>query len=93
MYFIGCNSEVFKSYVKPAWDEMYMYVNFCVDNIAKSKLIKKGIYVNDLDGKVTDAVIKIMLKIKDGMKIRKLSSFCYLYTIGEIWNRKQKRED
>jgi hypothetical protein len=91
IYFISKNSLVLHRENKPSWDHMYMYVNMCVSNIAKSKM--KGIYINDLDGKITDAVIKIMYKIKNGTMIKKLSSFCYLYVIGELYNRKIKQED
>ena len=43
---------------KTSWDLMWVMVNDCCSNIAKSKL--KGVKCPDFDGKVMDATIKCM---------------------------------
>lgn len=76
---------------KTSWDLMWMMVNDCCSNIAKSKL--KGIKCPDFDGKVMDATIKCMEKISNGENPGKLSSFCYFPVIGIIWDRKLQKEE
>lgn len=51
------------------------------------------IQVQDLDGKACEASIKIMMKIKDGTRPGKLSSFVWLWVYGEIFGVKQQRQD
>lgn len=70
---------------------MWMMVNDCCSNIAKSKL--KGVKCPDFDGKVMDATIKCMEKIINGEDPEKLSSFCYFPVIGIIWDRKLQKEE
>ena len=70
---------------------MWVMVNDCCSNIAKSKL--KGVKCPDFDGKVMDATIKCMEKIINGEDPVKLSSFCYFPVIGIIWDRKLQKEE
>ena len=70
---------------------MWVMVNDCCSNIAKSKL--KGVKCPDFDGKVMDATIKCMEKIINGEDPEKLSSFCYFPVIGIIWDRKLQKEE
>lgn len=76
---------------KKYWDSMFLCVNEACLNIAKSKCYK--ILVRDLEDKAMDATLDVMNKIKSGVKPKKLSSFCYLYTIGKVWNRKEQKWD
>lgn len=76
---------------KTSWDLMWMMVNDCCSNIAKSKL--KGVKCPDFEGKVMDATIKCMEKINNGEDPAKLSSFCYFPVIGVIWDRKLQKEE
>ena len=76
---------------KKSWDRMWFMVQDCCSNIAKSKL--KGVICPDFDGKVMDATIKCMQKIKGGEDPEKLSSFCYFPVIGVIWDRKLQKEE
>lgn len=68
---------------------MFKRVYDCCLNIGKTKCY--GIKVVDLEGKCLDAAIKCMSKINEGTRPKKLSSFCYLYTIGEVWAEKHQR--
>lgn len=70
---------------------MWFMVQDCCSNIAKSKL--KGVICPDFDGKVMDATLKCMQKIKGGEDPEKLSSFCYFPVIGVIWDRKLQKEE
>lgn len=79
--------EVFQK----AYDEnddltMWECVIDCCKNIMLSKC--KGIVVRDLEDKILDAACNVMEKIKEGKRPKKLSSFCYLYAIGVLWNKK-----
>ena len=74
---------------KSDWDIMFLCVQKACENIAKSKAY--GINIQDLEGKALDATCKIMNKIKDGVNPNKLSSYCYLWTIGEVWSVKHRR--
>ena len=74
---------------KSDWDIMFLCVQKACENIAKSKAY--GIHIQDLEGKALDAACKIMNKIKDGVNPDKLSSYCYLWVIGEIWSAKHRR--
>lgn len=76
---------------KKSWDSMWMLVNDCCSNLAKSKL--KGVICPDFDGKVMDATVKCMEKIMQGENPVKLSSFCYYPVIGVIWDRKLQKEE
>lgn len=76
---------------KRSWEQMWLMVQDCCSNIAKSKL--KGVICQDFDGKVLDATLKCMQKIKDGEDPEKLSSFCYFPVIGVIWDRKLQKEE
>lgn len=76
---------------KTSWSLMWMMVNDCCSNIAKSKL--KGVKCPDFEGKVMDATIKCMEKINNGEDPAKLSSFCYFPVIGVIWDRKLQKEE
>lgn len=74
---------------KKAWDMMFICVQKACENIAKSKAY--GIRIVDLEGKVLDATCKIMNKIKDGVNPDKLSSYCYLWVIGELYSKRHIR--
>lgn len=76
---------------KKSWDRMWLLVNDCCSNLAKSKL--KGIICPEFEGKVMDATIKCMEKIQKGENPKKLSSFCYFPVIGVIWDRKLQKEE
>lgn len=71
-----------------AYHAMWNYVYNACCNIAKSKL--HNVVCPDFDGKVLDATMDVMKKIKNGEKPEKLSSFCYFYVIGRLYNRNVK---
>lgn len=74
---------------KKYWDIMWERVYDACLNEAKLKCV--GIRVPDLESKCMDATIKIMQVIGEGRRPAKLSSFVYLWTIGEIWSKKHIR--
>ena len=77
---------------KQYWDTMFFCIHKACLYMAKSKCY--GIVARDLNDKVMDAVLDIMNRIKnDGVRPEKLSSFCYLYTIGKLWSKKEIRWD
>lgn len=77
---------------KQYWDTMFYCVQKSCLYMAKNKCY--GIVVRDLNDKVMDATLDVMNKIKnDGVRPEKLSSFCYLYTIGKLWSKKEIRWD
>ena len=76
---------------KSDWDKCFICVQKACENIAKSKAY--GIKIYDLEGKALDATCKIMNKIQNGVNPDKLSSYCYLWVIGEIWSKKHQRWD
>lgn len=76
---------------KQYWDTMFYCVRNACLYMAKNKCY--GIVVRDLEDKVTDSTIDVMNKIKEGIRPSKLSSFCYLYTIGRLWGKREQRWD
>lgn len=69
-------------------------VRFCCANIIKSQGVKKGAIFPDLDDKIMESTCRVMKKIIEGnTDPRKLSSFCYLYVIGVIYDRKLQKEE
>lgn len=81
------------------WKIMWTCVYNACFNAAR-KMVKglinsngESIQVQDLDGKACEASIKIMMKIKEGTRPEKLSSFVWLWTYGEIFGVKQQRQD
>lgn len=68
---------------------MYDCVFLCCCNIAKKKAV--GIHIPDLEEKCMDATINIIAKIQSGVRPKKLSSYCYLWTIGQLYNKKHKQ--
>ena len=74
---------------KEAWDSVFFLVFDACKNIAKSKA--NGIVINDLEEKALNATCKVCKNIKEGVNPKKLSSYCYLFTIGEIWSKKAIR--
>lgn len=77
---------------KQYWDQMFFCVHKACLYMAKNKCY--NIVVRDLEDKVMDATLDVMNKIKnDGVRPDKLSSFCYLYTIGRLWGKKEQRWD
>lgn len=89
--FQECLKEYDSNPNKKTWDALWPFVQDACMNMAKSKCW--GIKVLNLEDKVMDATIKIMQKIKEGTRPEKLSSFCYLYVIGQLWNVKLQREE
>ena len=89
--FQECLSRYDLNPTKQNWDALWPFVLDACMNMAKSKCY--GVKVLNLDDKVLDATIKIMEKIKDGIRPRKLSSYCYLYVIGQLWNIKLQRQE
>jgi hypothetical protein len=85
------HQETTKEGQKKQWDIMFNRVYEACLNIGKTKCY--NIKVSDLDGKCLDAALDVMSKIKEGVRPKKLSSFCYLYTIGKIWSKKEIRWD
>lgn len=84
-------SSYFNNGDKKAWDTMWMYVRDACSNSAKKQL--KGILTDDFDGKVTDATMLVMNKIKSGTRVQKLSSFVYWYVKGALFNKKTAFEE
>lgn len=74
---------------KEARDSIFFLVFDACMNIAKSKA--NGIVINDLEEKALNATCKIFSKILEGENPRRLSSFCYLYVIGALYNKKTIR--
>ncbi len=74
---------------KSDWEKCFICVQKACENIAKSKAY--GIHIQDLEGKALDAACKIMEKIKNGINPDKLSSYCYLWVIGELWSKRHRR--
>lgn len=70
---------------------MWYMVMDCCSNIAKSRL--QGVKCPDFEGKITDATLKCMQQIENGVDPKKLSSFCYFPVIGTIWDRKLQKEE
>lgn len=68
-----------------AYHAMWNYVYNACCNIAKSKL--HNVNCPDFDGKVLDATMDVMKKIKKGDKPQKLSSYVYFYVIGRLYNK------
>ena len=83
------HQETTKAGQKKQWDIMFLCVQFACENMAKSKAY--GIRIVDLEGKALDATVKIMQKINEGLRPDKLSSYCYLWVIGELWSKKHRR--
>lgn len=71
---------------KKAWDVMFNAVYMACCNIGKTKCY--GIRVQDLEGKCLDATCNIMKDVGEGRRPRKLSSYVYLYVIGQIFNKR-----
>jgi hypothetical protein len=74
---------------KKSWDAIFLSVFDACKNIAKSNAY--GLVINDLEEKALNATCKVCQKIKDGENPKKLSSYCYLFTIGELWNKETIR--
>lgn len=71
------------------WQEMLESVYFCCLNLAKTRAY--GVRIDDLEGKALDATMNIMTRIAEGCHPLKLSSFCFLYTIGQVYAMKHRR--
>lgn len=71
---------------KKAWDKMFLLVQNACNACCKTKAY--GIRIQDLEGKALDACLKIMEDIGNGRRPRKLSSYVYLYCIGQLWNKR-----
>ena len=80
------HQETTKAGQKRAWDKMFLLVKNACDACCKTKAY--GIRIQDLEGKALDAACKIMEDIDNGRRPRKLSSYVYLYCIGQLWNKK-----
>lgn len=79
---------------KKDWDEMWFLVYDCCKNMALG-MLKFHTETPDeiLYDRINEAVCKIMSNIKDGVNPTKLSSYCYLPTLGCIQGSKAQRED
>lgn len=80
------HQETTKAGQKKQWDVMFNAVYFSCCNIGKTKCY--GIRVQDLEGKCLDAACNIMDDIMEGRRPKKLSSYVYLYVIGQIYNKR-----
>lgn len=76
----------FENGTKSSWEKMWIYVMDACSNSAKKQL--KGVFTDDLDGKVLSATCDVMMKIKDGTSVNKLSSFVYWYVKGRLFEKK-----
>ena len=74
---------------KKAWDHMWILVNNACDACCKSKAY--GIHIPDLEAKSLDACCKVMIKIQNGVRPEKISSYVYLWCIGELYSAKHRR--
>ena len=83
--------ETTKTGQQKQWNRMWLDVNEACSNLIKNKA--KGLVIPDFDGKVTDSVLLVMNKLANGTRPKRLSSFCYLYCIGVIYNRKLQKEE
>lgn len=98
--FDGALSRWLKDGNDTDWKIMFTCTYFACNNIAK-RLVKglinnegKPIQVQDLDGKACDACMNVLKSIvKNRYEKLVLSSFCYLFTYGEIFGVKQQRID
>lgn len=71
------------------WHKMWNLIYDCCLNIGKSKC--NGLHVIDLEGKCMDATCNIMNRIEQGCHPGKLSSYVYLFVIGQVWSVKHIR--
>lgn len=78
--------ETTKAGQKRAWDKMWVLVRNACDACCKTKAY--GLRIQDLEGKALDACIKIMENIKNGVRPERLSSYVYLYCLGQLYNKK-----
>lgn len=79
---------------KTMWECVYAAcMNHC-RKMVRGLVNSKGepIQVQDLDGKACEASIKIMMKIKEGLKPT-LSAYPFLWCYGEIFGVRQQRQD
>lgn len=84
-YDIWINSED-PAIKKKAWDRMWILVKNACDACCKTKAY--GIRVPDLEAKSLDACINIMQNIENGVHPGKLSSYVYLFCIGQLFKKK-----
>lgn len=75
-----------KSQLDKQWKIMWECVYLACCNIGKTKA--RGIRIQDLEDKCLDATCKIMENIGRGVRPEKLSSYVYLFCIGQLWNKK-----
>lgn len=80
------HQETTKAGQKRAWDKMFILVQNACNACCKTKAY--GIRIKDLEGKALDAACKIMDKIREGRRPKKISSYVYLYCIGQLYNKK-----
>lgn len=74
---------------KEAQDHMFVLVKNACDACCKKKAV--GIRLPDLEEKSLNATIKVMNKIiNDNIRPEKISSYVYLWCIGELYNKKTK---
>jgi|SRR5574344_198593 len=72
---------------KESSDKIFFLIYKCCKNIALKKAKCKVIY--DLEDTIMDATLDIFAKWRAGADIKKLSSFCYLYVIGRLYDKKK----
>ena len=77
---------------KPSWDTMWFEINNCI--MSQAKIKAKGIRIPELEGRMMDATIKAMDKIKTQKPdIRNLTNWLYFFVIDGLYNRKLQRID
>lgn len=83
-------NDYFTNHSKSSWDKMWFYVQDACSNSAKQQLSVK---TDDFEGKVLNATMDVMNKIKNGEHIKKLSSFVYWYVRGRLFDKKLQKEE
>lgn len=77
--------EYFNTHSKKSWDSMWSYVYDACSNSAKKQL---KVFTEDFEGKVLNATMDVMNKIKEGEHVKKLSNFVYWYVKGRLYDKK-----
>jgi hypothetical protein len=80
------HQETTKEGQKKAWDRLFILVQNACNACCKIKA--HGIRIQDLEGKALDATLKVMENIGRGVRPEKISSYVYLFCIGQLWNKK-----
>ena len=76
-----------------SWHTMFIRVEDCVHNIAAKKLTNITTDPEDFHEKVLETTCMLMDRIRRGAVPEKLSSWCYLATIGVLYSKKAQWHD